>query len=209
MYLHQELREVSQYRQAEALKRIDTLHRLMAGNSGFIRSLACRDPGRLGHYAWFRFWDTSEDHAAFRRTDASKQFGATKPDGLYWELPDGVVKEGHWQSVLTPGDLGAGGYLLRFAYTLLAHDEQEFLEHQGEFLKLVAEAPGLHGGLTFAGAGEGAERSYLTLVGADSPEAYRAFLESPAGATWRDAAGNSYPPLARDCYEVVEEVRPG
>src|SRR5688572_22584958 len=99
MYLHQELRLVADYRQTEALKRIHWLHSLMSLQPGFVRTLACRNPGRIDHYLWLRFWTSPEGNTDFRKTEEARQFAASRPEGMLYEpLPGGIAGEGHWHS---------------------------------------------------------------------------------------------------------------
>ena len=207
MYLHHELREVCDYRQTEALERINLLHSLMQRSPGFVRSLACRYLGSTSHYAWLRLWLTSADHAAFRKTDAAAGFAATRPDGLYWQLPGGIAPGGHWQSVLQSGVDGLGSYLIRFAFSVPIENVEEFLASRKRHDELALLSPGILSIATFQSEEESPARIYLSLMRTQGAQAYRDFLEGELGEAYRSGLRQGcFETLASECYEIITEL---
>ena len=207
MYLHHELREVCESRQTEALERIGTLHRLMQAHPGFIRSFACRYLGSTSQYAWFRIWDSAGDHAGFRKTEASKAFGATKPDGLYWQLPNAIAADAHWNLALESGEQGSGDLLLRQAFSVPSGEHDTFLKARELYDKLALDGGHITSCLLFelappaAAESEPSKHTFVSLTRTESIAAYRALLESPALV-----AQSETKPLVTECYEIVEEL---
>ena len=205
MYLHHELREVCESRQTEAIERIGTLHRLMQAHPGFVRSLACRYLGSTSQYAWFRIWDSAEDHAGFRKTEASKAFGTTKPDGLYWQLPNAVAPDPHWNLAFQNGKQGVGNLLLRQAFSVPSGERDAFLEARKLHNDLALRGGHIASCLLFELAPVSAGptpsvHTFVNLTRTESMSAYRALLESPK------AAQDGTKPLVTECYEIVEEL---
>src|SRR5467141_3699849 len=132
MYLHHELREVTPHRQTEAVERIHTLHSLMAASPAFIRAISCRYLGRIDQYAWLRLWNSSAEQTAFRQTEPAKEFGQTRPEGLYQPLPGGVAPGLNWESVIEDVSQPGGDFLVRSVFKISDGSEAEFLKSRGE-----------------------------------------------------------------------------
>lgn len=208
MYLHQELRVVADHRQSEALKRIHWLHRLMSLQPGFIRSLACRNPGRIDHYLWLRFWTSPEGNTDFRKTDEARQFAASRPQGMLYEpLPGGIADEGHWHSIVEPVGKELGNFLVRIAFELEGRVD-EFIEDRRRFSEVALETPGVMSTITLA-CNQADSTHYLTFVRAIDREAFNNLLESPQVARLREAeASGVYRTLTTECYEILDEIVP-
>lgn len=208
MYLHHELREVAADRQSEALARISRLHHLMRESPGFIRSLACRYLGSLTQYAWLRTWVSSADHQAFRKTKPAADFGATRPDGLYWPLASGIATDGHWKSILESGQPDSRGhFLLRVAFSVPKPSAVDFLSARALHDEQVLAFAGDVSLTTYESESEAVEsetRTYLSLIRMDDLAAYRLFLES--GHSEARIGPEIASVLVHECYEIVEEL---
>ena len=128
MYLQHELRLVTEYRQTEALARIHTLHSLMSVSPGFISTLSCRYLGRPDQYAWLRLWNSSEEQTAFRQTPPAREFGQTRPAGLYEPLPGGIAPALNWESAIEAAGSPGGDFLVRSVFKVAAGRQAEFFE---------------------------------------------------------------------------------
>ena len=209
MYLHHELRLVTQHRQTEALKRIHWLHSLMGIQPGFIRTLACRYLGSPDRYAWLRLWNEPGDNTTFRQTPEAKEFAATRPEGLYEPLPGGIADNGHWQSVIEPQGKDLGSFLVRSAFRVGEGRDAEFIEMRHQYDKAAFQVPGITWIATFHRGEAGAENLYLTLLRAIDREAFNELLESPLAASYREKLpAGLHETLTTECYLIVDEVVP-
>lgn len=209
MYLHQELREVAEERQMEALKRIHWLHSLMSLQPGFVRTLACRYLGSTNRYLWLRFWTNPEDNTDFRKTDEAKQFAASRPEGfLYEPLAGGIADEGHWHSVVEPQGKELGNFLMRYAFEVEPGRIEEFKANRRQYAEVALETPGVMSSVTLASNDDESIR-YLTFVRAVDREAVNELLESPRLARFRKQTSEGlYKPLTTECYAIVDEIVP-
>jgi hypothetical protein len=209
MYLHQELRLVADYRQTEALKRIHWLHSLMSLQPGFVRTLACRNPGRIDHYLWLRFWTSPEGNTDFRKTEEARQFAASRPEGMLYEpLPGGIAGEGHWHSVVEPRGKELGNYLVRIAFDVPDGRVDEFIEDRRRYSEVALETPGVISTVTLA-CNEAGSTHYLTFLRAIDREAFNNLLESAQLARLRGAEPSGfYRTLTTECYEILDEIAP-
>jgi heme-degrading monooxygenase HmoA len=209
MYMQHELREVAEQRQTEALARIHYLHGLMSSQPGFILSVACRYLGRTDQYGWFRLWDSAAAQTAYRQTQASKDFAASRPEGfLYGQLPGGIAPGLNWESVIDHPIPTSGNFLVRTVFKVEAGQEAAFVEQRKRYDDLAMQSSGMNTLVTFRSTDADSEGLYLTLTRGDSREAYNAFLEGPLAAKYRDSLPEGiYETLTHECYDVLEELR--
>lgn len=208
MYMQHELREVAEHRQTEALERIHTLHSLMRVAPGFIRTLACRYPGRTDQYAWLRFWDSSEQQSSFRQTPPAREFAQTRPEGLYGPLPGGIGAALNWQSIAAER-IDGGPFLVRSVFEVGAGRDDEFLELRRAYQELALASKGIDTLMTFRCLDADATSTYITVLRATGRQAVDALLESEGAADYRRSLPEGvYRTLVTECYEVVEELTP-
>ena len=86
MYLHLELKRVPAARQQDAIDRLNLLHGLMHASPGFIDAQIAHDIADPAFYVVLRRWSDAAAHAGYRASDASKEFGKQRPEGLYENL---------------------------------------------------------------------------------------------------------------------------
>jgi heme-degrading monooxygenase HmoA len=207
MYMQHELREVAEYRQTEALERIHTLHSLMKGNPGFIRTLACRYLGRTDQYAWMRMWESAAAQTAFRQTDPARDFAKTRPEGLYQPLPGGIGPGLNWESIVESGGRQSGTFLVRQVFKVAPGREDEFVERRRRHDELAQKFPGIGPSLTFRSADADSLDLYLTLTRSTDRKTYDGFLESTLAASYRESLPVGLcAALVTECYEIVEEL---
>src|SRR5688500_12336291 len=113
--MQQELRLVTEYKQAEAVDRIHRRHSLMPGQPGFLGAICCRYLGSPNVYAWFRFWDSFADSTAFAQTPELRAFSATRPENIYGPQPGAIIDNAHWESVIGTHAKSIGRFLVRQA----------------------------------------------------------------------------------------------
>jgi hypothetical protein len=207
IYLHHELREVTEHRQSEALVRIGTLHRLMAASPAFLGAMSCRYGGRLDQYAWFRLWRSTEEQTAFRQTEPAKEFGQTRPEGLYQQLPDAIAPGLNWESVIDHGPPQGGSFLVRSVFRVGPGREREFIERRQALDERALADLALDWSATFQSSDAGSGDLFLTLARAPDRETYNRFLESPTATKYREELpAGLYERLADECYLIVDEV---
>ncbi len=207
MYMQHELRQVTEYRQTEALERIHTLHSLMNGNPGFIRTLACRYLGRTDQYAWMRMWESSAAQTVFRQTEPAREFAKTRPEGLYQPLPGGIGPGLNWESAVEPAGRQSGSFLVRQVFKVAPGRETEFIDQRRRYHELAQKLSGIGPSLTFRSTDADSPDLFLALTRSTDRKAYGGFLESAQSASYRDGlpAGLSET-LVTECYEIVEEL---
>jgi heme-degrading monooxygenase HmoA len=205
MYLHHELREVAEHRQTEALARIGLLHGLMQQSPGFLRSLACRYLGNTSQYMWLRMWRSVEDHAAFRETAPAADFAATRPEGLYWQLPNGIAPGAHWRSVLEAGKQGDGATLLRIVFSVPKDLKDDFLTARTWYDEAALASRGIASIITFESLESPSEGFFITLMRARHVAMYRNFLEDEATDLYTRDVKAVLKPILTECYEIVDE----
>jgi hypothetical protein len=209
VFLHQELRYVAPHRQTEALERQHWIHGLMAAHPGFQRALACRFPGAIDRYAWFRFWDDAAANLSFRQSPAAN-YNANRPEGLYEPLANAIGGAGRWELALQTGDGATGDYLVRSVFQVSAGRDADFLESRRRHDDLALATAGVESISTFRCLEDNAAGSYIALTGGSGREAYNTFLESSDAAKYHASVpAGLYETLAVECYDIMHEVLPG
>ena len=79
MYLHLELKTMATERLGVAVARLNYLHTLMSKTPGFVDAQICEFLGNPGQYLVTRTWQDQASHQAYRQSDASKEFAASRP----------------------------------------------------------------------------------------------------------------------------------
>ena len=205
MYLHLELKAIPVTRRTEALNRLGKLHGLMSQCSGFQEAQIWGYLGKPGQYLIVRTWDTMEDHKAYRASDASKAFAASRPDVLPWE--NYAVQE--WDEVVRSVGNGVGDFLIRTLQNVGAGSDAAYLDsrRQRDALNLKL------GGVVDV-------RTYQPLTGVDDPAeamvlerradraGYDTFLETSASEDYEaGVAPTLYTTQLVECYELVAEIK--
>jgi heme-degrading monooxygenase HmoA len=186
MYLHLELKTMSTERLTEAVARLNYLHTLMSGTPGFVDAQICEYLGNPGQYLVVRTWVDQASHHAYRQSDASKEFAASRPAHFIY---DNLAVQEWLTFAETPG-VAIGGYVVRELHDVT--NWQVFAASQGH--------RGPSGSRTFRMlAKEGADDTQaLVLQRWPGRDPYAASLE---GVAKSEAA-------LIECYAVVDEVLP-
>jgi len=108
MYLHLELKRMATDRLQEAVERLHYLHSLMSQTPGFLDAQIWEYLGNPAQYLVVRAWTEGAAHAAYRASDLSKTFAASRPAHFIYE--NYAVEE--WDCLLETAGSGAGDYLV-------------------------------------------------------------------------------------------------
>jgi quinol monooxygenase YgiN len=186
MYLHLELKTMATERLSEAVARLNYLHTLMSGTPGFVDAQICEYLGNPGQYLVTRTWADQASHQAYRQSEASKTFAASRPSHFIYD--NLAVQE--WLTVAETRGTAAGAYVVREL-----HDVTNW-----ESFAASMQNRGPAGSRAFRMlAKDGADDTKaLVLQRWPNRDAYVVSLE---GAPKSDAA-------LIECYAVVDEVRP-
>ncbi|HLF78001.1 MAG TPA: antibiotic biosynthesis monooxygenase [Dehalococcoidia bacterium] len=196
MYLHLELKTMATDRLQEAVARLHYLHSLMAKSPGFAEAQICEFLGNPGQYLVVRTWTEGAAHAAYRQSQAAKEFAASRPAGFIYD--NLAVQE--WQCVLEARGGAAGDYVVR---RLLSIDS-------GGWPPLLAEREQENAAQLKAG-GVNAVRTYRMLPGEKADDTQVLTLDRWAG---RESYSNYLATVPvpgsglTECYQVVDEVLP-
>ena len=185
MYLHLELKTMATERLGVAVARLNYLHTLMSRTPGFVDAQICEFLGNPGQYLVVRTWQDQASHQAYRQSDASKQFAASRPaEFIYDNL---AVQE--WLVVAQTPGVASGDYVVRELHDVT--DWQSFAASQAN--------RGPAGRSRFACWSKDGSDDTQALVLQRWPgrDAYAASLE-----------GAECTAALVECYRVVDEVRP-
>ena len=206
MYLHLELKAVPVERRSEAIERLGRLHGLMAECPGFQEAQIWGYLGNPGQYLIVRTWDTMEDHKAYRASDASKEFAASRPATLPWE--NQAVQE--WDELVRSAGKSKGDYLVRYLDNVGAGSDDAYLDSRRGHDALNVKAGGVVDVRTYrpiSGVDDVTEA--LVLERRHDRAGYDAFLESaPSNDYEANLAPTLYTTALVECYELVQEVLP-
>ena len=207
MYLHLELKAIPVTRRSEAIERLGKLHGLMSQCSGFREAQIWGYLGAPGQYLVVRTWDSMEDHKAYRASDASKAFAASRPDVLPWE--NQAVQE--WDELLRSVGDAKGDFLVHSLHKVRASGWGQYGESRRQ-----------RDALDIGAGGVVDIRAYEPLTGVDDMQealvlerrtdraGYDAFLESAASADYEAGVEHGlYTTHLVECYALVAEVLPG
>ena len=208
MFLLQEILKVRNTRQSEAVKRLNWIHGLMKPQPGFAGAVVARYLGNPTDYLILRMWDTGDAYRAFRQTEDGQNYPKDRPEGLYEGVPVGR----EWELKIDSPGSGPSDFLVRSIYRVTAENAGEFIENRRRHDGLALQVPNTAGLLTLQCTDKDSEHSdtFLCLARRSDRDAYNAYLESPQSAEYR--SGNRrglYSTVSTECYEVVDEVRPG
>jgi heme-degrading monooxygenase HmoA len=205
MYLHLEMKTIPVTRRTEALNRLGKLHGLMSQCSGFQEAQIYSYLGNPGQFLIVRTWDTMEDHKAYRASDASKAFAASRPEVLPWE--NYAVQE--WDELVRSAGDAKGNFLIRTLQNVGAGSDAVYLDSRRERDALDMKL----GGVVDV-------RTYRPLTGVDDPTeamvlerradraGYDTFLESAASENYETSvAPTLYTNQLIECYELVVEIK--
>lgn len=188
-------------RLTESIDRLHYLHTLMAAAPGFGEAQISEYLGNPGQYLIVRTWSDALAHAAFRQTDAARNFALSRPSGfIYANL---AVQEGECV-VDTPGP-ATGKYLVRRVDRLEPAGWDVYVAE-----RTLDDAAALQSG------GVDALRTYRLLVKEATYDSQALILQRwvdrDSYVRYMSSSDTSLATSAKteiaECYQIVDEVMP-
>lgn len=205
MYLMQEILQVANGRNKEAVKRLQWIHSLMQPQPGFVRAQVCQYLGNSMRHLVLRMWEDRAAFDAFRATPEGSSYPQSRPAGLYEGQPCGR----DWLLIQESTGPATGAFLIRSEFDV-AHDRwDDYLSIRASQDRIHQEAGGLQYTWNFRELGEG--NGALLLVRKTSREDHMLYVESMLKSQLRDASPQGVSTPRGDYmeyYEIIDEVTP-
>lgn len=200
MYLMNEILVFTPGRRHEGLDRLGWIHNLMAPQPGFIHASVSRYQGDSTRHTVLRLWDSADAFQRFRETPDGN-YGANRPEGLYWNEP--VVAR--WESFAEASGNVKGNFLVKIQREVPEGAWDAFMTFQRELLQ-TALAPG---GVESIHQFRVADPSQaLTVARLESRDVYEALLDNSDFGKLMLSTPEGVNMLRTECFEVVSDVGP-
>ncbi len=200
MYLMNEILVFTPGRRHEGLDRLGWIHNLMAPQPGFIHASVSRYQGDSTRHTVLRLWDSADAFQRFRETPDGN-YGADRPEGLYWNEP--VVAR--WESFAEASGNVKGNFLVKIQREVPEGAWDAFMTFQRELLQ-AALAPG---GVESIHQFRVADPSQaLTVARLESRDVYEALLDNSDFGKLMLSTPEGVNMLRTECFEVVSDVGP-
>ncbi|MDE2900066.1 MAG: antibiotic biosynthesis monooxygenase [Chloroflexota bacterium] len=205
MYLMQEILQVANGRNGEAVKRLQWIHSLMQSQPGFVRAQIAQYLGNSMRHLVLRMWEDRESWDAFRATPEGSSYPQSRPEGLYAQQPCGR----DWRLLQESNGRATGNFLVRSEFDV-AHDRwDDYLTIRKAQDRIHREAGGFQYAWNFKELGEG--DGALLLVRKTGREDHMVYVESMLKSQLRDTSPQGVSTPRGDYmeyYEIIDEVTP-
>lgn len=205
MYLMQEILQVANGRNKEAVKRLQWIHSLMQPQPGFVRAQIAQYLGNSMRHLVLRMWDDQNSWQAFRETPEGSSYPQSRPEGLYAQQPCGR----DWNLLQESSGRATGSFLIRSEFDV-AHDRwDDYLTIRKAQDRIHREAGGFQYAWNFKELGEG--DGALLLVRKTSRDDHMVYVESMLKSQLRDSSPQGVSTPRGDYmeyYEIIDEVTP-
>ena len=205
MYLMQEILQVANGRNTEAVKRLQWIHSLMQPQPGFVCAQIAQYLGNSMRHLVLRMWEDREAFDAFRATPEGAGYPQSRPEGLYEGQPCGR----DWRLLQESTGRAVGNFLIRSEFDV-SHDRwDDYLTIRKAQDRIHREAGGFQYAWNFKELGEG--DGALLLVRKTGREAHMVYVESMLKSQLRDTSPTGVSTPRGDYmeyYEIIDETTP-
>jgi len=205
MFLVQEILQVANGRNKEAVNRLNWIHSLMQPQPGFVGAQVCQYLGNSMRHLILRMWDDKESYQAFRETPDGSGYSKNRPPGLYEGQPCGR----EWRLLQETTGLAQGNFLIRCEFDIAEGRWDDYLTVKKAQDRIHREAGGLQYARNYQQLD--ADNGALLLVRKTGREDHMKYVESLLKSALRETGPQGTSTARGDYmeyYEIIDEVAP-
>ena len=205
MFLVQEILQVANGRNKEAVNRLNWIHSLMQPQPGFVGAQICQYLGNSMRHLILRMWDDKESYQAFRETPDGSGYSKNRPPGLYEGQPCGR----EWRLLQETTGLAQGNFLIRCEFDVAEGCWDVYLTVKKAQDRIHREAGGLQYARNYQQLD--ADNGALLLVRKTGREDHMKYVESLLKSALRETGPQGTSTARGDYmeyYEIIDEMTP-